>query len=524
MEPKCLRQTLIPGTSALYSDFLYHFEAVAPYFRHAPFDPGSFAAAAEEIRYPESRRADVVRALRLLNGDSPNLNRLAQPGTVAVVTGQQVGLFSGPAYTIYKAVTAAKAARELTESGIEAVAVFWLATEDHDLEEIAHAWVFDEALIPARLEAEATLTGGPVGRIVPADLPIAALREALGALPFAADVVAMVERNYRPGVGFGAAFHGLLREILAELDLIYLDPLLPELRSISAGFLSDVVERVPELSDDLLERNESLAKAGYHAQVNFESDSSLLFLLENGKRQPLRLREGKFKSKDGEYAAADLRERAVDLSPNALLRPVMQDYLLPTAVYVGGPAEVAYMAQAQVIYEKLLGTMPVIFPRNGFTLLDARGEKLLRRYNLHLPDLFETPVNVEERIATTLVPEDVLAHFEQVQATASSLFVGLRADLEQFDPTLKAAARKSEAKILYQFERLRRKAGREALRRNERAHQEAAYLMNLIYPQKHLQERFYSILPFLAKFGLDLPARLMAEASLTCPDHMVRDI
>jgi uncharacterized protein YllA (UPF0747 family) len=130
---------------------------------------------------------------------------------------------------------------------------------------------------------------------------------------------------------------------------------------------------------------------------------------------------------------------------------------------------------------------------------------------------------VEERIAATLVPEDVLAHFEQVQSRASSLFVGLRADLEHFDPTLKEAAKKSEAKILYQFERLRRKAAREALRRNERAHQEAVYLTNLIYPHKHLQERFYSILPFLAKFGLDLPGRLLAEASLNCPDHMVRE-
>ncbi len=523
MEPKCLRQTLIPGTSALFSDFLYHFQAVAPYFRHAPFDPASFATASAEVNYPDHRRAAVAGALHLLNGGSPNLARLAKPGTVAVVTGQQVGLFSGPAYTVYKAVTAAKAARHLTESGIEAVPVFWLATEDHDLEEIAHSWVFDEALTPGRLEAEAVRTGGPVGKIVPTDLPLAALSEALGALPFAADVVAMVERSYRPGVGFGPAFHSLLREILAELDLIYLDPLLPELRQVSAGFLAGVVERVPELSRDLLERNRALTGAGYHAQVNFESDSSLLFLIENGKRLPLRFRDGRFKSKDTEYRCGELQARAADLSPNALLRPVMQDFLVPTAVYVGGPAEVAYMAQAQVIYEKLLGTMPVIFPRNSFTLLDARGDKLLRRYGLHLPDLFETPVSVEERIATTLVPEDVLVHLEQVQSTVSSLFVGLRADLEQFDPTLKAAAKKSEAKILYQFERLRRKAAREAMRRNERAHQEAIYLINLIYPQKHLQERFYSILPFLARFGLDLPLRLLEEASLTCPDHMVRE-
>ena len=142
MQPACIRHTDLPGTSQLFADFAYHFDRVAHFYQHDPHDPESFERAAAQIQYPDDRRAAIVAALRAQNGDSENLRRLAQPGTVAVVTGQQVGLFSGPAYTIYKAMAAAQVAMQLTARGIPAVPVFWLATEDHDFAEVNHAWVF----------------------------------------------------------------------------------------------------------------------------------------------------------------------------------------------------------------------------------------------------------------------------------------------------------------------------------------------------------------------------------------------
>src|SRR6185437_16026278 len=136
MQPACIRHTDLPGTSQLFADFSYHFDRVASFYQHDPHDPQSFEHAAAQIQYPDDRRAAMVQTLRAQNGDSESLRRLAQPGTVAVVTGQQLGLFSGPAYTIYKALTAVKLARELTAQGIAAVPVFWLATEDHDFAEV----------------------------------------------------------------------------------------------------------------------------------------------------------------------------------------------------------------------------------------------------------------------------------------------------------------------------------------------------------------------------------------------------
>ena len=128
MEPACIKHTEIPHTSKLFSDFQYHFDRVARFYKHAPGDPSAYADAAREIQFPDDRRRALVAALRARNGDSDSLERLAKPGTVAVVTGQQVGLFSGPAYTIYKALTAARLAEQLSERGITAVPIFWLAT------------------------------------------------------------------------------------------------------------------------------------------------------------------------------------------------------------------------------------------------------------------------------------------------------------------------------------------------------------------------------------------------------------
>src|ERR1700686_4696036 len=163
MQPAFIRHPDLPGSSRLFADFAYHFDRVARFYQHDPYDPQSFERAAAQIQYPDDRRAAMVAALRAQNGDSESLRRFAQPGTLAVVTGQQVGLFSGPAYTIYKAITSAHMARQLTERGIPAVAVFWLATEDHDFAEVNHAWVFGAASEPAavRVNAPQEFAGKP---------------------------------------------------------------------------------------------------------------------------------------------------------------------------------------------------------------------------------------------------------------------------------------------------------------------------------------------------------------------------
>ncbi len=515
MQPACIRHTDLPGTSRLFGDFVYNFDRVARFYHHDPHDPESFMRAAKQVDYPEDRRNAMVAALRAQNGDSESLRRLAQPGTVAVVTGQQVGLFSGPAYTIYKAMTAARLAQQLSDKGIPAVPVFWLATEDHDFAEVNHAWVFSVAGEPAAVRlrpAEDGTKQQPVGGIAIANSPLQELRGSLAGLPFADEVMAAVEQAYRPGATMGQGFRALMKNILAKLDLIYLDPLDPAVRKVGAPLLKKALAAVPELKAGFIERNRELNAAGYHAQVHIDAKTSLFFLLENGTRATLRL-------KDQEYAA--LADRAEHLSPNALLRPVWQDYLLPTVAYVGGPGELAYLAQSEVAYRQLLGRMPVAMARSGYTLLDARSGKLLSRYGLTVSQVMTNETALQERIARTLVPQSVAESLESATAGIARHIDSLQGNLESFDPTLAKAAGKSRAKVLYQLEKLGKKTARETMRRDERGAGDARHLAAMLYPHRHPQERFYSILPFLAQHGMDLIDRIYDTVEPMCPDHRI---
>ena len=516
MDPACLRHTEIPGTSKLFADLSYHFDHVARFYRHNPHHQESYAAAAREIQYPDRRRAAVARVLEAQNPGNPLVARFAQPGTVAVLTGQQVGLFSGPAYTIYKALTAARLAEDLSASGVPAVPIFWLATEDHDFHEVDHVWIFDAGHHPVQLSTAAPKEWQgrqrPAGTFPVEHPPIAELRSALAGFAHGEEVAALVAESYQPGKTMGAGFRALLCKLLGRIGMLVLDPLDPQLRAVGAPFMAEALAAAPDLKARLLNRNKELIAAGYHAQVNIEENSSLFFLLENGDRTNLR-------RKDTEYAA--LQDRAADVSPNALLRPVWQDYLLPTVAYVGGPAELAYLAQAQVIYDRLLGRMPVAVSRTSFTLLDARAAKLISRYGLTIPEMLTPEESLRERIAHALIPPAIASMFDETTAEVTRRLDRLGAGLENLDPTLAASLVKSRAKVLYQFEKLRKKTERETLRRDARASEESRYLGALLYPHRHLQERFYSMLPFLAQHGLDLVERLYEVVQVDCPDHRV---
>ncbi len=522
MKPGCIRQTDLPNTSPLFADLVYHYDRVAPFYEHHYLDRDSYGRASAKIRYPDGRRHALVAALRELNDPSPQLDLLARSGTVAVVTGQQVGLFSGPCYTIYKALTAARLAAQLTSHGIPAVPVFWLATEDHDFDEINHAWVFDAAKRPHQLLVEAVgMANRPVGGIAAESYPTPQLRQILSGHPFGDEVSDMVEASYQPGRTMGQAFADLLRLLMPDLGLLYLDPMQPSLRNLAAPLLREAVHAAPLLSEKLLQRNQQLLDAGYHAQVHIEAKTSLFFLLENGQRHTLRRDGDQYVNARTRYSSGELAARAGHISPNAVLRPVVQDYLLPTAAMIGGPAELAYLAQSQVIYHELSQPAPVVVPRSGFTLLDGRAVKLMERYHLAPKDIFGGLEAIRTRVSEQLVPPPLRDSLQSAKAQTSALLDSMQMELARFDATLGEATARSRSKILHQLAKMEAKTARECLRRDERAAAEAEYLHHLIYPHNHLQERIYTMLPFLAQHGPDLIHRIRESVHLDCPDHVV---
>ena len=513
MTSQCIRHTELPGSSRLFADLIYHFDKVAQFYDHAPFELESYKKAAK-FDFPAARRAEIVKALREQNPNNPSLEVLAMEGTVAVVTGQQVGLFSGPAYTLYKALTAVRLARQLTSEGITAVPVFWLATEDHDLAEINQAWSFGKSNSPVGFTSTAkNPKEGPVGGIAIPDPAVAALRASLEEFPFGAEIANLVERAYTPGATFGDSFRKLMGELLEPYNILFLDPMRPAIREVMGPLLAYAATLSGQLMAALAVRNQQLEAAGYHAQVHVDANTSLFFVLEDGKRMPLR--------KFGVDKLEDLKTRPEALSPNALLRPVMQDYMLPTVAYVGGPAELAYFAQSQVLYHALLGRMPVIVPRAFFTVLDARADKLMQRYSLSLADFHPGEQALKEKMAATLVPPVLAGQVDSTKASVVHSVDALIAELNAFDPSLGKALQKSRAKIVHQVENIGRKTARETLRRDDRAGRDAVELSDLLYPHKHLQERFYSILPLLAKYGPGLVETIHDAIKPSCPDHQL---
>src|SRR5579883_2252771 len=217
-----------------------------------------------------------------------------------------------------------------------------------------------------------------------------------------------------------------------------------------------------------------------------EEQTSFFFLLEGGKRLALRRQGREYGFNGRRFTTEELAARADSLSPNALLRPVIQDSVLPTVAYIGGPAEVAYLAQSAAIYRTILGRMPVAVPRTGFTILDQRTEKLMQRYAIAFTDLFHGEEPLRQRIAGRLVPPAVRQAMGQTAAAVEEALRRLRRELDAFDPTLAAAMDRSGRKIQYQLGKIDRKAGREAMRRDERAARDAAYIYGLIYPERRL--------------------------------------
>jgi bacillithiol biosynthesis cysteine-adding enzyme BshC len=519
MECACVRNTDLPGASRLFADFLYHPDRVRAFYPRLSHRPEAFHEAARAVRVSAEHRAALVTALRKQNGDSPALELLAKDGTVAVVTGQQVGLYSGPAYTIYKALTAVRLARRLTDEGVAAVPVFWLATEDHDFAEVNHVWMFGADGRPVRLEMSVSAGNQPVGDVrlqTPPDLG-----RLFSDFPFGEEVADLVRAAYQPGLTMGEAFDTLLRSLTRGYDLLHIDPMRAEIRALAAPLVRAAIQAAPELTRELLERNRELGQSGYHAQVHIEPHTSLVFLLESGRRLTLRRNGTDYLANGRVISQSELMDRAESLSPNALLRPVAQDYILPTVAYVGGPAELAYLAQSQVIYRQILSRMPVPVHRAGFTLLDARGAKLMGRYGLSLPDVLHAESDLRERIGARLTPPTLERALARAGESVSGALDGLNTELAAFDPTLAAALGTSRRKIEYQMLKMSRKISREMIERSERAAGHAAYLHNLLFPEKHLQERLYSIVPFIARHGLDLVNHVYENVHLDCPDHQL---
>ncbi|MGA8036401.1 MAG: bacillithiol biosynthesis cysteine-adding enzyme BshC [Candidatus Acidiferrales bacterium] len=524
LESHCISFREIPQTTKIFSTFLEDFSKVSRYYAYPPALDGLMQSGSAVTLDPESRRTvvEVLRVQNLAFGSAPdtfkNLDRLAN-GAIAVVTGQQVGLFGGPAYSIYKAVTAARYAAELTKLGTDTVPVFWLATEDHDLEEIDHtSWVTSKGLREYKIEPEHAGEGRRVGEIILGSKIQALVSEAAYTLegPNSDAVAQALRESYTAQDTFGSAFGKLMARLFADLGIILLDPLELRLHRVAAKIYHRALDESAPLRDALIERSKELERGGFHAQVKVARESTLLFFNVDGRREPLRERNGRYFAGKSSFTLEELHA-AIDrdpeaFTPNVLLRPVVQDVLLPTAAYVGGPAEVAYMAQTEVGYKKLLGRMPAILPRDSFTLVEPAVARLLKKYSLAVEDLFAGRQKLRGEMEQSSLPRALAAKFDANEKSLHKLFATYRDPLNKLDKTLVGALESAEKKMLHQFAKLKGKAGRAENFRTGVLDRHERIILDALYPHKGLQERTLSALPWLSLYGGELLESLETHA------------
>ncbi len=501
----------LPHQPKLSLEYLDHFEKVKSFYVQPPA-MAAVRRTARKLDYPGDRRAEVSSILREQNtalgaGEETrsNLERL-EKGAVAVVSGQQVGLFSGPAYSIYKALTAIQIAEELTRGGIPAVPVFWMATEDHDLDEVRHSTWFDRGKL-VRFELPAAEEGRPVGRI-PLGAQIEPLVQEAAELLLnqGSDLLAQyLTESYGPEESYGSAFGKLFARLFAQHGLILMDPLDAGLHKIAAPLYQHALADRDGLNEKLLQRGKDLDRAGFDVQVKVTARSTLLFHLADGVRQVVTANGGKFQAGEKTWAREELvhmtHREPENFSPNALFRPVVQDYLLPTAAYIAGPAEIAYFAQSEVVYRHLLGRMPVLLPRAGFTLVDAKATKLLRKYSLTVEDVWSGSQDLRHKMERRSVSSALAKKFDGNQKQVAKMLSQLGKQIEKLDPTLKGTVERARTRIEFQMDKLRRKAGRAQDQKTGLIATHEQYLESLLYPHKGPQERELCLLPFLARWG-----------------------
>ncbi|HKW64632.1 MAG TPA: bacillithiol biosynthesis cysteine-adding enzyme BshC [Candidatus Acidoferrum sp.] len=512
MDCRALAFSQLPHQPKLFLAYLEEFETVKAFYAHPP-TLRAVTEASRKLDYPTERRAEVAAILSgqyAELGASPktqaNLERLSN-GAVAVVSGQQVGLFGGPAYAAYKALTAIQIAEELTREGLDAVPVFWMATEDHDLEEVRHATWFDAGKLIRFELPDGNEAGKPVGRVPLGTEGEELAREAADLLQKdGSDLLAQhLTESYKAGETYGSAFGKLFARLFAKQGLILIDPLDAGLHKAAAPLYQHALSERDILNEKLLERGKELERAGFDAQVKVTSKSTLLFRFENGARQVVTASSDKFHLEEKSWTREELTHlthtEPENFSPNALFRPVVQDYLLPTVAFIGGPAELSYIAQSEVVYQHLLGRMPVMLPRAGFTLVDTKATKLLRKYELSVEDVWAGSQDLRHKMEKQSVTGSLAKDFERDQAQIGEMLTKLGEKIETLDPTLKSTVEKTKEGIEFHLDKLRRKAGA-ALDQKAgllAAHEE--HLESLLNPHKGLQERELCLLPFLARWG-----------------------
>ena len=529
----------LPNLSPLVSDYLYNYEKVAGFYNGDFRDLQTIRNRTNIYQSIDLHRAELASILEEQNkgygcGETTlaNIDKLRQDRTCAVVTGQQVGLFSGPLYTIYKTLTAIKLAANLNMRGNGYfVPVFWLASEDHDIAEIDHIDLLDKnnEIQRIRFELDGHDFQTPASKILltqDASRCLDQLNDLTYDSEFKGEVLSHLSEAYRPGRSFVEAFAMWMTRLFDSFGVIFIDASHSGLKEFGKDVFAKEIEDVSPSTRIAIETVERLRRGDYPVQVPLREGILNLFF-SKGRRKSIKFAGDDFFLEDSSSPLKKsdilsiLDKEPFAFSPNVLLRSIYQDKILPTAAYIGGPGEIAYFAQLKGVYEKFGVEMPVIYPRTSLSFIENKVNSVLMNFNLDVSDIWQNIDTTIKDILTGLIPESLEESLLRARTNLERDFRTITAELDSLDPTLQKAAESSLGKINQQVEFLETKILRAQKRQNDTVVQQLMKAKNNLHPGGRPQERVFNIVPFLFKYGYSFIDRLIREIDISDPDHQV---
>lgn len=448
-----------------------------------------------------------------------NIQSLAEPNTYVVIGGQQAGLLTGPLYTIHKIVSILQMAKEQEKKlGKPVVPVFWIAGEDHDIEEINHVFVAKNGSLKKSVLYQ-TGTGRTSASFLPLDFEacwswVQGVFQTYRETEHTNDLLNFVKDCLQSSSTYVDFFGRLIMELFKEEGLVLVDSGDSELRRLEATFFQKILHQHEGIQSGLQQQQEMLRKRGYTPLIAAKENSLHLFIHEEGERWLLEKEGDRFVYKNGSYSFAELEclmvEKPEAFSNNVVTRPLMQEYLFPTLAFIGGPGEVAYWAELQQVFHRLGFLMPPVVPRLMISYLERGIETDLQELHMSVEDVFRKPVEqMKEQWLAQQVAEPVEETFAEARQQFEETHRTLRELIQNIQPGLSSFAGKNKQKIEEQVDILERTLRREIdLMHNVQLNKFRRIQMSL-QPFGHLQERTWGVWYYLNEYGFDFIPELL---------------
>lgn len=504
---------------ALVQDYYAGAPALAPFFSGSPWDPEAFRRRAAHVgeRFDRAAREQVAAAMRPSGaGAARRLEELVEKDGFFITTGQQTGLFTGPLYTMYKALSAVRLAAAAERTlGKPVLPLFWVASNDHDFEEVDHAILLDgqNALhriqLPSDADAPAvSMANRHLGEWIESTLT--ELAQVLPQSDFTPRLLELARTAYHPGATMASAFTDMMAGLLEPFDLVLVDPSTPELKRLAAPVLRREIAHAAENEAALERQSARLVEAGYHVQVAVGGGAvNVAYEDETGRERLMRDDGGYALRRTKRHFSRDevlglLESNPERFSPNVLLRPVVETALFPTVAYVAGPSELSYLAQTGCLFKAHGLEMPLVYPRASGVLVEKKVAKVVQKFGLSVEDFRQPTRELAARILREDMPPDVA---EAVAALRRSLDEGYEALLraaQRLDATLKGpltAARNSSHVALREAEK---KILSHVKAQNATTVEQLEKAATNLFPGGAPQERVLNVLQYLARYGPEL--------------------